>query len=171
MYLCEFAWHVCVWGPEEAITLHFIYGGRWLNPDLIITAHLLVGVVCTSLSPHPSGPTGLLSLWTEAPTAPLQVCPRWTISSAPVYILVCPSGLSHCLFPKWRIQLFLVSELSKVTGDRFTRLDIELTLKTKFCTRRKGVPLYLIKLFDHAIAASHIPKNFSLTREGMVQIV
>lgn len=65
------------------------------------------------------------------------------------------------LSPKWSTWLLFVSELSCLTENSFTQLDMKSILRSEFCTKWKGIPLYLIKLFDHVIAASYIPKNFS----------
>lgn len=65
----------------------------------------------------------------------------------------------------------MVTELSKVTGNRFTEVYMKLILRNEFWSSYQiGITVYLIRLFDHAIAISHIPKNFSLTHEGTVQM-
>lgn len=169
-----------MWVPEMSLTLHFIYWDRCLNPELIIPgslashlvhwiSHLYVSGTGLQVSCH----THLILHSFEGLTLLTRALPLSRLLSPDLNIEIHFWAFLQALLslsPKWSIWMLFVSELSCLTGNSFPQLDMKSILRSEFCTKWKGIWLYLIKLFDHVIVASYIPKNFPLTREGTTQL-
>lgn len=166
--------------PDMSISLPFIYWDRvCLNPELIILGSLASYLVHWISHLHVPG-TGL-QVGCHTHLVLHGFGGLTLLACAPLSRLLSPDLNTEIHFwaffqallslsPKWSIWLLFVSELSRLTGNSFTQLGMKSILRSEFCTKWKGIPLYLLKLFDHVIAASYIPKNFSLTREGTTQL-